>query len=107
MTSFHEELRAGFYRDVGYGAEARREFEATRHRVFFGRTLERLLDCAGGALALGIDEIAKGGIVARFQDSVLVDGKHQLKDKGAQLARQLAAAFPGASFQLEFEEVKR
>jgi len=105
IAQFHVELRAQFRSVHGYGAEYHHKFEPAQHRAFFDRMIENRFDCASALLALGIDEVAHGAIVARFENSVLVDTKIKLANKRATIARQLQAAFPSSAFQLEFKEV--
>jgi len=104
IAGFHSEHRAFFYRDVSIGdvRHAHREFDHARYRAFIDRTAQKLLDQASALLALGIDETFSGALVARFQGSVLMQGKHKPMDKLASIGKQLAAAFP--AFQLELEE---
>lgn len=101
VTDFHAAVRATFYRDVGYGFERHNEFESVRHRAFLDATVQALLAQASALLALGIEEIFAGSVIAWFQGSVLLEGEHKPKDKSVSIGRQLAAAFPGFTFELE------
>ena len=105
ITGFHAELRAVFYRDVGFGFESHREFEPARHRAFINRMVQEFVRNISALLALGTEETS-GAVTARFQDWVLVEGDHNLADKRAVIGRQLAAAFPRSTFELEFAQVK-
>jgi hypothetical protein len=89
--------------DVNSGdfRKAHREFDSKKHRAFIDRTVQALLDQLSALLALGREETFSGATTARFQGSVLTQGS-KLKDKRAQVARLLQAAFPESSFQLEF-----
>jgi hypothetical protein len=104
VTTFHEEHRAGFYRDVSPGdvRYAHREFDHARYRAFIDRTVQTFLDQLSALLALAIDETFPGAVVARFQGAVLLEGDKHPMDKRASIGKQLAAAFP--AFQLELEE---
>ena len=104
ITSFHDEVRAAFYRDVGYGYESHREFDAARHRAFFNRTVQTLLDQLSVVLALAIEANFPRTVVARFQNQILCDGKPK---QCAETTAHLAAAFPSATFQLEFTELNQ
>ena len=112
LSADHRVSRFGSQRvsanTVGFGFEAHSKFDATAARVFIHRTVEQLLDCAGALLALGLDEVFPGAVIARFQSAALVDGQREaFTDKRASIARQLQAAFPGSAFELDFEDVKR
>jgi hypothetical protein len=103
VSDFHAEMRAAFFKDVGFGAESHHEFDALRHRMFLGRTIERLADTASAVIALAIKE-THSSPVARFQDSLLIEGKPP--KQRAQISAQLAAAFPRSAFELEFADVQ-
>lgn len=96
VTSFHEQLRAAFLRDVNAG-DVR-----YAHREIVDKTVQLLLDRVSALLALGIAEVASGAVVGRFECAVLVESKLKLADKRASIARPLSAAFAGGTFQLEF-----
>jgi hypothetical protein len=104
VTSFHEQLRAAFLRDVNAGdvRYAHREIDTTACREFVDKTVQLLLDRVSALLALGIAEVASGAVVGRFECAVLVESKLKLADKRASIARPLSAAFAGGTFQLEF-----
>jgi hypothetical protein len=106
VTVFHEEHRASFYRDVSIGdvRHAHREFDHARYRAFIDRTAQELLDQASALLALAIEEISSGSVVARFQGSVLCECEPKQR---AEIAARLAQAFPGATFPIAFEEVNQ
>jgi hypothetical protein len=105
VTDWHAELRVAFYKDVDSGdiRYAHREFEATRHRLFLGARVEKLLDTVGRVMAVAIKETLNGTLIARFQDRVLCEGK--IKQR-AEIAAHLAKAFPGSSFELQFDAVR-
>ncbi len=81
ITEFHALVAAAFYRDVGFGYETHREFDPAAARVFIQRTVARLLDCAGALLALGLDEVFPGAVLARFEPprSLMANLKHSPK----------------------------
>ena len=106
ITTFFNELRAVFYTDVNQGdvRYAHSEFNLAAYRTWLDRVIQERLACASALLALGLDEVEKGAVVARFESQVLVDAKIKLADRRTQIARPLAVAFEGA-FELQFEEV--
>jgi hypothetical protein len=106
ISSFHAEVSAAFFKDVGFGFDAHRQFEPARYRAFIDSCLQKRLRQVSALLALGLEETFKGAVAARFQGSVLVEGKHALNDKRVQIALPLAKAFLAATFPLEFTEVK-
>jgi hypothetical protein len=107
VTGFHTELRSSFMREVDSGTayEHHHALDELGYRRCIDGTMQQLLDCTSKLLALGVDEVARGAIVARFESAVLVESKRKLADKRTSIARQLAAAFPASAFQLEFDEL--
>jgi hypothetical protein len=104
ISNFHDEVRATFFKDVGYGLESHREFDGAKHRLFFERTIGRLLATAGGVMAVATKETCNGALIARFEDSLLIEGEPP-KQRAA-LSAELAKVFIGANFQIEFEGAK-
>ena len=109
IAGFHEELRAYFHKDCDSGdvRYAHRKFDSAGYRAFVDRTVQKLSNQISALLALGTEETFPGAVVARFQGAVLTQGDHKPEDKRATIGRQLLAAFPRGTFQLEFEEVKQ
>jgi hypothetical protein len=107
VAAWHEEVRAFFVRDVQSGdvRYAHREPDTKTHRAFLDSMITELRDATGALLALGLQDVSKHTVIARFQDRVLVESKHKLEDKRTQIARQLAIAFPRSTFELQFEKV--
>jgi hypothetical protein len=103
VSDFHAQVRAAFFKDVGFGAESHHEFDSVRHRVFLERTIEKLLDTAAAVLACALKE-THSVLVSRFQGEVLVEGK--VAKQRAQISARLAAAFPRSAFELEFAELQ-
>jgi hypothetical protein len=109
IDQWHASVRAAFVREVDMGDAAPREqkFESAQSRAFIDRTVQSLLALTSKLLALGVAEVAHDAIVARFESGVLLEAKHkQPADKRATISRQLLAAFPASSFELEFAEVR-
>ena len=107
IAQFHAESEAAFYHDIGGRAfDVHRQFDATRHRAFIDRAIQRLLDYTFALLALGIEEMFPGAVVARFEGSVLTQGNLKLEDSRTQIMRRLQAAFPHSTFHLEFTEAQ-
>jgi len=102
VSGFQHEVRTSFYRDVGYGHESHREFDASGHRSFIDRTVHVLLRQVSAVLALALETAFPNSVVARFEGQVLCHGKPKLR---AAITAHLAAAFPGSTFQVEFTEV--
>ena len=94
--------RSAFVKTVGYGFEAHQQADATAARVFISRTVETLLDCAGALLAVGLDEVFEGAVIARFPGGgVSQGGKHKLKDKQiSRLAVSKGVSWLGVSTRL-------
>jgi hypothetical protein len=101
ITSFQAEVRAAFFKDVGYSYDSHREFESAGHRYFVERTIQKLLAQLAAVLALATEASFPGTVVARFQGQVLCEGKPKQR---AEITAHLAAAFPGATFPIAFEE---
>jgi hypothetical protein len=109
IAGFHTELCSSFVReiDMGDAAPRQQQFELAAYRRFVDRSIDQLLQRAGELVALGLDEVVSGAVVARFQDRVLLAGKHnQIEAKRVSISRQLATAFEGAQFELEFAELR-
>ena len=108
IAGFHTELRSTFVReiDMGDAAPRQQQFELAAYRRFVDRTIDQLLQRAGALLALGVDELVSATVVARFECAALVECKRTIEDKRATISRQLLAAFPASSFELEFAEVR-
>jgi hypothetical protein len=104
ITGWHDEVRAFFFKDVGYAWDSHREFDAAEHRAFIDRIIQERLDALSAQLALAVETAFPASVIARFQGSVLCEGKPP--EKRAELSGRLAAAFPHSTFQLEFEEVR-
>jgi hypothetical protein len=102
ITGFQHEMRVAFYRDVGYGHESHREFDASGHRSFIDRTVHLLLRQVSAVLALALETAFPNSVIARFEGQVLCHGKPKQR---AEIAAQLASVFPGSMFQVEFTEV--
>jgi hypothetical protein len=104
VSSFHHEVRVAFFKDVGYGHESHREFDASGHRSFIARTVHTLLRQVSAVLALALETTYPGCVIARFEGLVLCKGKPKQR---AEIAAHFAAAFPGSAFAVACEEVVR
>jgi hypothetical protein len=101
ISEFHRAVNAAHMQTRGYGFEAHFRPDRAAARAFIDRTTQQLLDVASALLALGIEENFAGAVIARFQGALLVDAKHELKDKRVHLSLPLAKAFPHASFDVQ------
>jgi hypothetical protein len=105
IQAFSSELRAAFYRNVSIDGYSSLALDGQAYRVFVNRSVRNLRDQLSGVLALAIDETQPKACVARFHDSALVEAK-QLKAKlSERISANLAAAFPGSTFDVNIKEV--
>src|SRR4029077_5334444 len=102
ITRFHDTLTSGYFlRPVNTSGEGHLQFDSTAHRSYLDHELGKLTDCVSMLAAMAIEET--GSLVARFGDSLLVEGTSV--DAGERIAEKLAAAFGGYSFNVAVTEV--
>lgn len=105
VTAFHDVLRHSFNRPVTRFGDSYLQFDAQAYRHFIDGTVATLMQTVSVLAAQAVEETH--AVVARFSDSLLVEGKP--KQQAALVERitnKLAAAFPSSSFTLTIEEVK-
>lgn len=106
VTSFHEERRSFFFKGVNLGdvRYAHHEFDSKGYRVFIDRTVQKLLDQLSALVALRIEAVFPGSVIARFEGQVLCEGKPTQR---AEITAHLAAAFPHSTFPIAFEGARQ
>jgi hypothetical protein len=100
IGDFHAELASRFYRDIGTREGAHRQLDATAHQRFVDQTVNGCLNVVSALVAIAATDAQP---VARFQNSILLEGKTP-KFLQARIESELATAFPSSTFSVAISE---
>jgi hypothetical protein len=105
IAEFHEVLRHSFNKPVTRFGESYFQFDAVAHRAFIDGMVAQLLQTVSLLAAQAVEQ--SHAVVARFSDSLLVEGEpRQTAALVERVAGKLNAAFTGANFNVTIEEVE-
>jgi len=114
ITAFHDVLSGYFCKDVQSGKGAYRQFDDTGYRAFIDHAARKLSRCLSALMALALEEVLPGTIVARFSGWVLCEVNSEKAKNFPKnflpefVMDRLEAAFPGQRFyfnQFKVEEL--
>jgi hypothetical protein len=106
VQSFHDELRAAFYKPVSDAHGGHFQLDEREHRRFIDTHVRWQSNRLSALVAMAIEETLPQSVVARFEDFILCETTGKMRHKttlDARIYQKLQAAFPGSSFEFRIE----
>jgi hypothetical protein len=106
IQSFHDELRAAFYKPVSGRDSAHFQLDESAFRQFIDHSMRMLLNRLSALVAIAIEETLPQSVCARFEDFILCQSTSKTKHRAtldAKIFAKLQQAFPNSSFDFRIE----